>query len=149
MLTFPDRARSELSVLPPVETTGLTTEDVPALVVRVRDQMLETLRDISVKVPSGQTEKTNESPRDLLQATTGQSDAPSDSSAPGTGKHTAPPPHIVTEILPKGRASPESRELLTSSSSSSFGGSGRRSEASENGAETEEDEGMVLVGRPA
>ncbi|KAF7318091.1 1-acylglycerol-3-phosphate o-acyltransferase [Mycena chlorophos] len=41
-----------VKVLPPVPTTGLTTADIPDLMARVREQMLTTLIDISVKVPS-------------------------------------------------------------------------------------------------
>jgi lysophosphatidate acyltransferase len=40
------------AVLPPIPTTGLSISDVAELTTRVRDQMLVTLREISVEVVS-------------------------------------------------------------------------------------------------
>lgn len=116
------------SVLPPISTTGLTVADIPALATRVRDQMLETLREISV-VPtgSGQGEKSEE-------------------------KLSSPPSEDTSRVNPSPTISDPVSDANASSASlaSSFSASTlSKSEVSENGAETEEDEGMILVGRPA
>jgi 1-acyl-sn-glycerol-3-phosphate acyltransferase len=46
------RSRAEVRVLEPVETTGLTPADVPALKERVRDLIIRTRREIA-SVPEG------------------------------------------------------------------------------------------------
>lgn len=116
-------------VLPPVDTKGMKIEDVSGLAVRVREMMLKTLIEISPTPPG---------------------DAPAP--APLVEKKT----EIISEqrvlipgSLPEDaldRARDASRESINSVSSSRSGS--RRRDGSETGAETEEDEGMVLVGRP-
>lgn len=119
------------SVLPPISTTGLTTADVGDLAARTREQMVKALRDISERVDSQpRTPPENEaipSPqtRDIREQT--------------------PTPDLSTfdtASLALSRGSDTDPEPSTPSVSS-----GRR-DGSENGVETEEDEGMVLVGRP-
>ncbi|KAL4257356.1 1-acyl-sn-glycerol-3-phosphate acyltransferase [Pleurotus pulmonarius] len=139
----------KIRILPPIPTTGLTTSDVHGLATRVRDQMLEALREISVKVPAAQapasmTTKaagTSVQPRsggspqpavsEKQQSTLGLGDAPDVSVSPsrGSGESLSTDPAL---------------DVRSASPTQS-----RTSEASENGTETEEDEGMVLVGRPA
>lgn len=120
-------------------TIGLTAADVPALSTRVHDQMLQALREISV-VPSGQPEKSEESVRDnISQPVSDEPAAP----APTTQLADAPP-GVAGVPLEPGRGSSVSLASSSASSSNHW-----RSEASENGGETEEDEGMILVGRPA
>lgn len=95
--------------------------------------MLDTLREISIKVPLEQEgDKIEEQPipleRVLLTANSQERVKESDAVITEMG------PVIAEEAVP----SPLGPTV-------SFG---RRSEGSENGTETEEDEGMVLVGRP-
>lgn len=118
------------AVLPPVPTAGLTIEDVSALTASVRDQMLNTLREISVNVSSSKPEKSDDSrasPRPSVVADLAQANAANEPS------EVVPSPLVATS---------------NSDDTSSASGSEIRKEGSENGAETEEDEGMVLVGRP-
>jgi len=127
-----DEGSLKVRVLPPIPTIGLTASDVPALAARVHDQMLETLREIS-GVPSGQREKSEETPRDSPQ------------------ENTLPPVDISSE----GQLASNEKHLImeanmgsSASVASSFSSSSLSKSISENGAETEEDEGMILVGRP-
>ena len=100
---------TRLPVLPPVSTVGLKTDDCSDLVLKVRNQMLETLREISRKVPSADS-KGDPTPSSSIAVDTPQ-----------------PPP--VVEDIP-------AAELLQ-----------KGKKASENGTDEEDDE-MVLVGRP-
>ncbi|KAF8165679.1 hypothetical protein B0H34DRAFT_647462 [Crassisporium funariophilum] len=139
-----DTGTIKVRVLPPISTTGLSAADVGTLATRVRDQMLETLRDISEKVPSGKRSSHPESqsaaPRD--------SSTPLDNAASLLGSSSGVIPDSAEAVLEtKGSSS-----SLASSSFSSEPSHNRRkmsSSTTENGAETEEDEGMILVGRPS
>ncbi|KAI0346911.1 1-acylglycerol-3-phosphate O [Trametopsis cervina] len=131
----------KVKVLPPVPTTGLTAADVGDLAVRVREMMVEALREISVPVSS-----TSESQK----AAPGP--VPSQFSPPPTEQqeHLSRILPSVTDAGPdltlsrsESRASTNFSEDISSPTSSRHG-----LEGSEAGAETEEDEGMVLVGRP-
>ena len=110
------------TVLPPIATTDLTAEDITPFSNRVRDQMLTTLREISVKVScSESTEKSDD--------------------------RTTPTPRAVsvpTEATPRNEGVPLKSSVTSLSDSQPL-----KKEGSENGTETEEDEGMILVGRPA
>ncbi|KAE9407233.1 1-acyl-sn-glycerol-3-phosphate-acyltransferase [Gymnopus androsaceus JB14] len=57
----------KIRVLPPIPTEGLSVNDVPELTTRVRDQMLDALRDISPKVDS--KTQASEQPRDSQTST--------------------------------------------------------------------------------
>ncbi|KAI0005101.1 1-acylglycerol-3-phosphate O [Russula compacta] len=122
-------------VLPPISSEGLTAADVGDFAARVREQMLQTLREISdpdapppPAIPSenvsvSQTEK---------GVQVGAISTPKETTpVPTTGDVAASQPHDS----PERPATPHSE--VTSE------GSVRRSEN-----ETEEEEGMVLVGRP-
>lgn len=120
-----------LLVLPPISTTGLTAADVGDLAIQTREQMLRALRDIS--------EPTDSQPqpppkRDVISA----------SQAREKREQTPTPnlPSIDTAPVPLSRESDTEAEPSTPSVSSS------RRDGSGSGVETEEDEGMVLVGRP-
>jgi len=125
-------------VLPPVPTEGLTAADVGDLAGRIREQMLQVLREISdpnapppPAIPAesfsvSRTEK--DSPIEALSIVKETTPVPSAS----TGDMTASHPWDVSE---ERSATPYSE--ITSE------GSIRRSEN-----DTEEEEGMVLVGRP-
>ncbi|CAA7259911.1 unnamed protein product [Cyclocybe aegerita] len=121
----------KVRVLPAIPTTGLTPADVGSLSTRVRDVMLEALREISPKVPS-------------------ESSSKAAASNPQEEKVREPAEPVADLLLP---TSPVPNTLTKKSSSSSIASSAassvvRNTNSSENGTETEEDEGMVLVGRP-
>lgn len=123
------------AVLPPIPTTGLTAADVTALSARIREMMVETLREISPPVPGQKAAESTEEPaiekKEPLSALT------SLPSVVEAGPDTTPEsPHSRAES----RASTYGSEDFSASSS--------RHEGSEAGMDTEEDEGMVLVGRP-
>jgi lysophosphatidate acyltransferase len=119
-------------VLAPIPTTGITIDEVSALAARVRDQMLTTLREISVTVPARESEKSavTESLGDAASADLG-------TPTPTIPGESAPQAELPTEtaVPPSPTASTIASQVLSK-------------DGSENGTETEEEEGMVLVGRP-
>ncbi|KDQ64216.1 hypothetical protein JAAARDRAFT_27841 [Jaapia argillacea MUCL 33604] len=124
----------KIKVLPPISTTGLTAADVGDLANRVHDQMVAALREISDPLPSpteSQETKPSEEAKPLLESP----------DVPVVDQRAAASP-TSTSKEEETLASPPS------SAASESGFSTRRTEGSENGTETEEDEGMVLVGRP-
>ncbi|THH18212.1 hypothetical protein EW146_g2729, partial [Bondarzewia mesenterica] len=127
----------KLKVLPPVPTTGLTVEDVADLAIRVHDQMVAALREISI--PSAHS-----SPSPSLRA---RSSVP----APDKKKQGETVETPVETDAPAAPIEEEKAVTHEATPTPSLSGSEegiRRREGSENGTETEEDEGMVLVGRP-
>lgn len=119
-------------VLPPISTDGLTVNDVPELTTRVRDQMLDALRDISFNI---ELEKGYGQPRNSETSTNKGSELdPLSLTTSSTNEDEG----TVSQV----------RTSSTASLASDSNHRDRRSEPSENGTETEEDEGMVLVGRP-
>jgi lysophosphatidate acyltransferase len=121
---------NQRSVLPPVPTEGLTADDVGDLAARIREQMLQVLREISdPNAPAAPT----------IPAEASQ-DIPVE--APSTLKEATPVPFIGDTAAPQPRDVPEERPETPYSEVTSEG-SVRRSEN-----DTEEEEGMVLVGRP-
>jgi len=125
-----ETGRIKVRVLPAIPTTGLTPADVPALITRVRDQMLAALREISVEVPSSGSTVI---PRDLLKPTVSTREAVTPSPTPQA---------VISALHEANRGSSVSIASSTESSPSRIG-------MSDTGGETEEDEGMILVGRPA
>ena len=117
-------------MLPPVPTVGLTSKDAGELSVRVREQMVETLHEISTHTTRPTVTEKVQEPLSVEQK-----------------------PFVVPEtvIEPVSPVTSSASALGVSSSTASIVSSvsSRSSRASENGAETEEDEGMVLVGRPS
>jgi len=128
-----EEGRVKVRVLPPVSTTGLKDQDASDLAVRVRDLMIEALREISVKVPTRRETKVEVHP-----------------SASGPQTDT---PQLSEAKLPQHIPAVEEKEKVESSASLTMSSSTSslhtwQSGTSEYGAETEEDEGMILVGRP-
>ncbi|OSD04537.1 1-acylglycerol-3-phosphate O [Trametes coccinea BRFM310] len=143
----------KVKVLPPIPTTGMTSADAGALAVRVHDLMVETLREISAPPPPDAMPKAPE------PATTssplpspGAAGVPTPASAPAPSQpETTPTAQTESEKVAE-QVRTESRASTNTSESSSFSSptlSHSRVEGSENGTETEEDDGMVLVGRPS
>ena len=129
---------ASFTVLRPISTTDLSSADVGTLSTRVRDQMLDTLRDLYVKFDSEQPEDSHQNLR--------QEKGASFDSGPieSTMTTTTLSPGISFEL--------ESLETIPdiTGSSSSLASSlaSSHQNANETGAETEEDDGMILVGRP-
>ncbi|PPQ87022.1 hypothetical protein CVT24_002671 [Panaeolus cyanescens] len=121
----------KVRVLPAIHTAGLTIADVGSLTTRVHDAMLESL--LALEAPP--TEKPSQ--------TTTVEPSPSSDPLEAAANVVAPSPStqevLEVELQSKGSSS----SLASSSVSSAF-----RKSSSEQGAETEEDEGMILVGRP-
>lgn len=117
----------KVKILPPVPTTGLVASDAGKLAVSVREQMVEALHEISTHAPK-----------------------PKEIKAPSTPPQPQQP--VIEEKVPASPAlSSQSSALGVSASAVSISSSDSTSStrrSSEAGAETEEDEGMVLVGRP-
>ncbi|GLB34201.1 putative 1-acyl-sn-glycerol-3-phosphate acyltransferase family protein [Lyophyllum shimeji] len=129
----------KVRVLPPIATTGLTAADIPALTERVRDQMLETLREISVPPSKRSTPESEEKTEKSHSEAPAPASSSSGDASPDTGSQEPSP--VIPSSLGTGLSS---SSLASSASASNLS----KSEISERGAETEEDEGMILVGRP-
>jgi len=121
----------KVRVLPPVSTTDLGTADVNDLANQLRDQMFATLREISAQVPGHPDDSS-------LVVGPGVSN-PAD---PAQSAPDEPTSEAIQERVESGDSFMSNSEVGQPSSSRI------RAEGSENGTETEEDEGMVLVGRP-
>lgn len=120
-------------VLPPVPTEGLAAADVGDLAARIREQMLQVLREIS--------DPNAPPPPDTPPAKShAEKDIPVEE--PSTLKESTPVPSFGDTAVPQPRDVPEERPT-TPHSEVTDEGSIRRSEN-----DTEEEEGMVMVGRP-
>lgn len=142
-------------MLPPIPTEGLTSDDINGLMDRVRGQMVDTLREISIhaRKPTVMEEKEGKKPESLAQAA-GEKKA--EGEREGERRH-----HVfsganiaVNPSTPSLDSDVESPRLdglkgstasLASTTSSQQWKSMTGSEA---GGETEEEEGMILVERP-
>ncbi|KIM21945.1 hypothetical protein M408DRAFT_333156 [Serendipita vermifera MAFF 305830] len=119
----------KIKVLPPIQTTGLTTADVPELAKRTRDLMLQALQEIS-------------------QPYTGPKSSAGKLRNDSTLMPPPPPPSDVksigiTEIRPAGQETDNSRQRTPSLVRSTASSEGNGSQ------ETEEEDGHVLVRKPA
>jgi len=127
----------KVRVLPPVPTEGLTAADVGDLATRVHGLMLETLREISdpnaPPPPVAPAQAVSMSPSEKEKPVVG----------PSTPKETTPVPFAGDVDVSQSRNVPEEERPETPHSEVTSEGSIRRSEN-----DTEEEEGMVLVGRP-
>ncbi|KAG2073534.1 1-acylglycerol-3-phosphate O [Suillus decipiens] len=122
-------------VLPPISTTGLSVSDVPELTTQVRDQMLATLREISVKVSSEEDVKPAEQPGAKADS------PPVDEPDP----IPATPAEVASDEVPNAPSDEDGSE--TPSVDTSLSRSLRQEGSiSEYGTETD-DEGMVVIGR--
>ena len=134
-------------VLPPIPTAGLTIDDIPELVTRVRDQMLVALREISRAGPAPSADDKT------AQLSVGP--APEKSPLPSPPPEEAPKPvegvpkpvvPLPTTVVAAESASGERRPVPLAHARDNSSAESAPSENGSNG--TEEDEGMVLVGRP-
>ncbi|KAG8870142.1 1-acylglycerol-3-phosphate O-acyltransferase [Serendipita sp. 405] len=125
-----ESGKLKIKVLPPIETTGLTTADVPALAERTREIMVKALQEISVpyKGPSAVPSK---SERDAI---------------------LMPPPPvpassgIASDVMDRhARREPDGADQIDSDSRQRTSSLVRSIASSE---ETEEEDGHVLVRRP-
>ncbi|KAF9266176.1 1-acylglycerol-3-phosphate O [Marasmius fiardii PR-910] len=139
---------ARIRVLPPVPTTGMTAADVPELISKVRNQMLEALRDISSHVPA---EKKSAIDSAKEEASSSHSSSARvyerDEKTPGPTVPYVPEVEDPT-VLSRSETDVSIAGRTGSTTSISSSNHGVRT-ASEYGTETEEDEGMVLVGKPA
>ena len=120
----------KIRVLPPISTAGLTANDVADLTTRVRDTMLEALRDISAAVPADVAK------HDAPAAETGlpaKEEVPSERS-------------IQSMAVPVASAEPSEGSNSEAASPDLRRSTRALKEGSEYGAETDE-EGNVLIGR--
>jgi len=128
-------------VLKPIPTTGMTEADAGALAQRVREVMVEALREISI-VPESSLSSSQPTP---LSASREQTPAP----PPSRPDHLHAAMPILDDPTPSNMTmTPDYSDHIrtpSSASLSSYEHSGTSS--SEHG--TEEDEDMVLVPRPA
>jgi lysophosphatidate acyltransferase len=119
-----------LKVLSPIPTATLAPADVTELSIQTRELMIAALREISTPVADS-VDTQSPPPAKEVQDTIQSSDHIT---------HRDQPSQIDT------KSGPDSAESTSATPEGSVISS--RIEGSENGIETEEDEGMVLVGRP-
>ncbi|KAH9899552.1 1-acylglycerol-3-phosphate O [Cubamyces lactineus] len=143
----------KVKVLPPIPTTGMTSADAGALAVRVHDLMVETLREISAPPPPDAMPKAPEpavTPTPLPNPVGAGVPSPASTPVPSQPEPASAPTNAPEKVAEQART--ESRASTNASENSSTFSptlSHSRVEGSENGTETEEDDGMVLVGRPS
>ena len=124
----------DFTVLRPISTADLSTADVGTLASRVRDQMLDTLRDLFAKLDS------KDSHQNLRQEGGASHDSgPIESTVSSSG---------IGIELDSLETIPDIAGSSSSLASSLASSHQRTRDANETGAETEEDDGMILVGRP-
>ncbi|KAG8815845.1 1-acylglycerol-3-phosphate O-acyltransferase [Serendipita sp. 399] len=129
-----ESGKLKIKVLPPIETSGLTTADVPALAERTRDIMVKTLEEISIpyKGSSATLSQSQKSERDaILMPPPPVPTSSGKSSGINTERHT--------------RREPDVADLLDSDSRQRTSSLVRSVASSE---ETEEEDGHVLVRKP-
>ena len=140
-------------VLPPIPTTGLTSADVPSLAIRVREMMVQTLSELSgaPHAPPTSALHPSSSSEPTPPPTALAPPVPVVVSTPFQSKDVVPSiatPSGPDRDHPEREHEPSSPDTRMETLSES-GSSARRTDGSENGTETEEDEGMVLVGHPS
>ncbi|KAL6309766.1 hypothetical protein BKA93DRAFT_814664 [Sparassis latifolia] len=143
----------KVRVLPPISTEGLTAADVSALAVHVRELMIVALREISVPAASDKKAEPSSASEPSLAT------APSEESEPHHVEPTElsvisshpvePTDHPEPESQSQSHSRAESRAESYASEETSASLVGSRVDGSETGTETEEDDGMVLVGHPS
>lgn len=119
------------TVLPPTHTTGLTVADVADLAARTREQMLVTLRDISVKGESKEDSKPNDVPK----------------STPGPSPTMFSGPSVTDDVIPSIPTTP-SEETPSETSEPSRSVQNLRPESSVSEYGETDDEGVVHIRRP-
>ena len=126
-------------VLPPVPTTGLTTSDASELARKVREQMLSALYEISNYIPETST---SISEAKLVE----RASSSSTEKARLPVAESSPLPDTAPKEVK--RESPSSSTVVVPLAIDTSAGVFVRHDGSDTGVSTEEDEGMVLVGRP-
>ncbi|KAL1698933.1 hypothetical protein EV121DRAFT_265608 [Schizophyllum commune] len=136
-----------VKVLPPIPTAGLTIDDIPELVTRVRDQMLVALREISRDgpAPSADDKTAQLSVGPVPEKSPLPSPPPEEAPKPVEGVPKPVVPLPTTVVAAEG-VSGERRPVPLAHARDNSSAESAPSESGSNG--TEEDEGMVLVGRP-
>ena len=129
--------KREFTVLRPIATTGLTAADVGTLAASVRDQMLDTLRDISTKLEPEDSQGKSAS-RDPSESGPQIESTISTTLTPGIGNEL--------ESLESLKTTADVTGSFSSLASSSTSYRRKTLDANDTGAETEEDDGMILVG---
>ncbi|KAL4247117.1 1-acyl-sn-glycerol-3-phosphate acyltransferase [Abortiporus biennis] len=132
----------KVKVLPPIDTTGLTAADVGTLSERVRDSMIVALKEISRPTPTPSPSNDDD---EKPYISTPPHPPPSPPSQIQIQPSQQQPIIIEASSRSESRASASSTNVSEEPSSPALS---RLGDNSENGVETEEDEGMVLVGRP-
>jgi len=120
----------KVKVLQPIPTLGMTAANVNELAVLTRERMEAALREMAGPSAVAIEEK---------PASVQEKPAPAPQAKPSPPSTFSPAPSAFSEIS----------EVSSSASIASSDVSAPRKRSDSNGAETEEDEGMVLVGRPA
>ncbi|KAI0036711.1 hypothetical protein K488DRAFT_67345 [Vararia minispora EC-137] len=119
-----------IRVLPPISTEGLTAADVQSLAERVRTQMIVALREISdPNAPSPPS----------LHTSVEKTPAPV---APAAEREP------VVATAPDPAPAPDNKGGIATPATPASEAMSLSEESAYRGSETEEDEGMVLVGRP-
>jgi lysophosphatidate acyltransferase len=132
--------KREFTVLRPISTTGLTAADVGTLAAGMRDRMLDTLRDISTKLEPEDSEGKSAS-RDPSESGPQIESTIATTLTPGIGNEL--------ESLELLKTIPDVTGSFSSLASSSTSYHRRTLGANETGAETQEDDGIILVGGPS
>ncbi|KAH9482335.1 1-acyl-sn-glycerol-3-phosphate acyltransferase [Psilocybe cubensis] len=128
----------KVRVLPPISTEGLNASDIGKFSTHVREVMLEALRDISPKVSAEKETLESQKPTTQDPKLAKSHGGPLESAAVSI---IAVSEHTEDLVTKKSNSSSSIASSLTSSER-------RKANMSEAGTETEEDEGMILVGRP-
>ncbi|TFK70972.1 acyltransferase-domain-containing protein [Pluteus cervinus] len=151
------RGTLRVRVLPAISTAGKTAEDVNDLISVVREQMLTAIRDMTSSNSSSSSPPPPAPAPSTSTLTTPSSSIfkPSSQNESDKGRdlkvEVTPLVPLPPAVLPSVPVAAEyvERGMSSASLSSSSSLNQWKSEVnSENGVETEEDEGMILVGRP-
>lgn len=121
------------TVLPPIPTTGLSVSDVAELTTRVRDQMLVTLREISVEV--------------ISEDDTEAADQPGTKTDLPPVEESEPTPTVDIEASSEDVPDTPSEGSIEAPSVDTSGSRSLRQEGSISEYGETDDEGMVVVGR--
>lgn len=117
-------------MLPPISTKEFTVADIGLLSKRVQEHMVAALCEISPHATA------KASPRQETPKPAPQSE-PLEAAAP-----------LLAPSIPAAGESLEAKANSSTNSSRASSSERRKMSSSEAGTETEEDEGMILVGRP-
>lgn len=123
-----------IRVLPPISTTGTSIADVGELATRTRDEMLKVLTEIS------QHDSTRNQERGGTEPIAKAGSARKEPAAPESGSATSVTVPVRERDIERSGGSTDKRNVRGMEGSET---------SSVSGEHTEEEEGMVLVGRPS